>query len=318
MATFDPCGRREHCAAWPGFRPTLTAPTPSSTVGSLDRFGGIRLWGADQVTAQASSVLDRPRDARIYSAGTPRVRRRPPQFGGGIVKRTRLLARVAGARKCLVVVLHAPAGFGKTIAAAQLSQNDPRPAYWIRLEDNDNDPIVFVSGIVEMLEEMGPIPARLARELESRAPRINAVVVPLLREQLAICDPFLVVLDDVERLTDPGSSALLAFLVAEVPQGSQLVLTTRRQPALPLAGLRAAGEVLDLGPDDLALDVTETRELLASDGLELSDERVQAIRNRTEGWAAGIALALLVPDGLGGGATLTLFLSRNRARWRPT
>lgn len=253
------------------------------------------------MTEQASSVVERPRDARIYSAGTRRVRRRPPQFGGEIVKRKRLLARVAGARKRRVVVLHAPAGFGKTIAAAQLSQNDPRPAYWIRLEDNDNDPIVFVSDIVQMLEEMGPIPARLARELESRAPRINAVVVPLLQEQLATCDPFVVVLDDVERLTDPDSSALLAFLLAEVPQGSQLVLTTRRQLALPLARLRAAGEVLDLGPDDLALDVTETRELLASDGLELSDERVQAIRNRTEGWAAGIALALLVPDGLEGG-----------------
>lgn len=246
----------------------------------------------------AVGQTERQLDASVSSAGTRRVRREPPRFGREIIGRGRLLARMASARKRRVVLLCAPAGFGKTIAAAQVSRNDPRPACWIQLEDVDNDPIVFVRDLVNMLEGLGPIAVGLARELESRAPRINEVVVPLLQEQLAACDPFLVVLDDVDRLSHPGSWALLAFLVDKIPQGSQIVLATRRQPDLPLARLRAGGEVLDIGATELALDPAETRALLASKGLELGDDRVEAIRERAEGWVAGISLAMLVPDGL--------------------
>lgn len=196
--------------------------------------------------------------------------------------------------------VHAPAGYGATVLAAQMSRSDPRPAYWIQLGDVDNDPLVLLGDVVRMLELMGPIPARLAHGLASRASGAREIVMALLREHLATCDPFLVVLDDADRLSEPGSLSILALLVEESPHGSQLILTGRREANLPLARLRAAGGVLDLGTEDLALDVGETRELLAAAGLDPSDERVRAIRERAEGWAAGIALALPLQDGFEG------------------
>jgi LuxR family maltose regulon positive regulatory protein len=232
------------------------------------------------------------------------VGRQPPQFRRAIIERKRLLATLAGAQERRVVLLCAPAGFGKTIVAAQLSQSDPRPSCWVQIEDTDNDPIVFLHKLVDMLEQLGPISARLAHELESPAPRVQKVVLPLVREQLGNSDPPLVVVDDAERLNHPGSLAMLAFLVAELPFGSQLVLATRSEPEIGLARLRAAGEILDLGTADLALDVRETRALLDTAGLKPSDEQVRAIHHRAEGWAAGIALAMLSPAGLFSGQDL--------------
>ena len=256
------------------------------------------------MTSQALSVADRPREAWTLPGGTRRVARRAPQFRREVVERWRLLARLAAARDCPVVLLCAPAGFGKTILAAQLSDGDPRPTGWIQLEDADNDPLALLNDVVCALAEQVAIAPRLAHELEARFPRIDDVVLPLLAEQLAGCDPFLLVLDDLEVLRHPRSLAILSFLVANVPPGSQLVLASRCEPEIPLARMRASGHVLDIRAADLALDARETRELLATGGVTLDDEQVEDIRERAEGWAAGIALAMLSREGLIGASDL--------------
>ncbi len=125
------------------------------------------------------------------------------------------------------------------------------------------------------------------------AARVDGAVPPDLAAQLATCPPFHLVIDDVEVLTQPRSLALVSQVIDDAPEGSEVLLASRSESAVPLARLRAAGAVVDVGADDLALDAAETRELLATAGLELSDEQVDDIRERTEGWAAGIALAML-------------------------
>jgi LuxR family transcriptional regulator, maltose regulon positive regulatory protein len=196
-----------------------------------------------------------------------------------------------------VVLICAPAGFGKTILAAQLSRSDSRPSHWFHLEDSDNDPVVLLGDVVRMLWEHISIAPSVRQELVSPAPRIDEVVLPVLQEQLAISEPFLLVLDDVQHVKDPESLGILSFLIRHAPEGSRLVLATRTEPGIPLGWLRAAGAVLDVGPSDLALDVSETRELLAAGGVEVTEEEAEAVRERAEGWAAGIALALLSPMG---------------------
>jgi ATP/maltotriose-dependent transcriptional regulator MalT len=121
---------------------------------------------------------------------------------------------------------------------------------------------------------------------------IDEVVLPLLARQLESCDPFVLVLDDVELVTHPGSLAIISCLVDHVPARSQLVLAARGEPEIPLARLRAAGDVLDLGAADLALDPCETRELLSTGGITMSQDQVREVQERAEGWAAGIALAM--------------------------
>ena len=106
-------------------------------------------------------------------------------------------------------------------------------------------------------------------------------------------DPFVLVLDDVDVITAKKSRAILAFLVDEVRSGCQLVLVTRGDPGVPLGRLRASGDLVEIGTALLALDAVETRDVAASGGLELSEEAAGALRERTEGWAAAVALATL-------------------------
>ena len=201
------------------------------------------------------------------------------------MERRRLLDTLAGRRDRRVAVLCAPAGYGKTILATQLSRDDPRSTGWLALDESDNDPMVMLEDTVSVLEDLG-------------TPRVDGIFSPLLQQQLEQCAPFQLVLDDLEVLTHPRSLALVALLVDQAPEGSQVVLVTRNEPEVPLSRLRAAGDVLDVGAADLALDLTETRQLLATDGVRLSDSEVDDIRERAEGWAAGIALAMLSRRGL--------------------
>jgi hypothetical protein len=229
------------------------------------------------MTAQTLGVIDESSDARVLPGIALRLRLQPPRFKRKVVKRRRLLAMLAAEREHQVVRICAPAGFGKTILAAQLTGSDPRPSCWIQLEDSDNDPVVLLGDLVHMLTQLGSSALRVARELESPAPRIDQVVPPLLGEQLASCDPFVLVLDDLEVMRHRDSRAILSFLVDHAPLGSQVVLVTRTDAEIRLGRLRAAGEVLDLEAADLALDVSETRELLATSGVHLSDDQVEEV-----------------------------------------
>ena len=119
------------------------------------------------------------------------------------------------------------------------------------------------------------------------------MALPLLAAELGERDPFVLVLDDVHVITAEKSRAILGFLVDQVRSGSQLVLVARGDPGVPLGRLRASGELVEIGTALLALDAQETRDVAACGGLELSEEAAEALRERTEGWAAGVALATL-------------------------
>jgi LuxR family transcriptional regulator, maltose regulon positive regulatory protein len=249
------------------------------------------------MATHTAEVVDESRDASILKGNARRLRLQPPRLRREVVKRKRLLRRLSECREQRVVLICASPGYGKTILATQLSRSDPRPSCWIHLEDADNDPVVLLRDVVRMLWGPISIAPRIRDELDSPMPRIEEVVLPLLEEQLAGSNPLLLLLDDVELVWHPDSLAILSFLVAHAPPGSQLVLVTRSEPEISLGRLRAAGEVFDLRASDLALDVPETRDLLAAGGIELNDQQVEKIRDRSEGWAAGVALALLSPKG---------------------
>ncbi len=103
----------------------------------------------------------------------------------------------------------------------------------------------------------------------------------------------MLVLDDVHLVTAKTSRSILGFLAQRVPSGSQLVLVSEAIPHRRLGRLRASGELVEVGAALLALDTEETRAVAALGGLELSEEAAEALRERTEGWAAAVALATL-------------------------
>jgi LuxR family maltose regulon positive regulatory protein len=217
---------------------------------------------------------------------------RPPLFHLAVVERSRLLARLAQTRARPVVVLCAAAGFGKTLVALELTAADPRPSGWLTLDESDADPVALLDDLVLALDRLEPVDAEVRALLDRRAPRVEQEILPLLADDLARREPFLLVLDDVELVTAPGALAILSFLVESLPPGSQVVLATRTEPHVQLGRLRAADDVVELRAGDLALDVEETRALLATSGVELGLDEAADVRDRFEGWPAGIALAM--------------------------
>ena len=234
---------------------------------------------------------------------------RVPTVPPWVVARPRLSAVQKAAERSRVVLVSAPAGYGKSTLVAQWSDLDPRATGWVQFGPGDNDPVVLLAHVVAALERTGPVCDELLEELSGRTPRIDEVAIPLLAADLGERDPFVLVLDDVHVITAKKSRAILACLADEVRSGSQLVLVTRGDPGVPLGRLRASGDLVEIGTALLALDPTETRDVAASTGLELSQAAAGALWERTEGWAAAVALATLALRGRADGAVRAAGLS---------
>ena len=242
-----------------------------------------------------------PAMSSVAHAGTRPLLREPtlrvPTVSPWVVGRPRLAAFQETAECSRVVLVCAPAGYGKSTLVAQWSELDPRPSGWVQLGSGDNDPVVLLARVVAALERAGPVCGELVEELSGRMPRIDEVALPLLAADFGERDPFVLVLDDLHVITAEKSRAILAFLVDEVRPGCQLVLVTRGDPGVPLGRLRASGDLVEVGPALLALDPVETREVAASRGLDLSQAAAGVLCERTEGWAAAVALATLALRG---------------------
>jgi LuxR family maltose regulon positive regulatory protein len=240
----------------------------------------------------------------------------PPRLRSARVARPGLEARLREAlRQRRVVLLLAPAGFGKTCAlAAQFEPGNTELAgcalAWVAL-DEDDDPQRLFACLVGALEPFD-LPWRTAPEAllgqlgESEAGARRAVAE--LVNALAATDVShgVIVLDDLHRVQTPGVHALLDALIERLPPHWTLVLSTRAEPPLALARLRVAGELAEFTLHDLRFDAAEAGALAASEGAAPSDPalaaRVAELFERTQGWPAGIRLCLAALRGRPGGA----------------
>ena len=237
---------------------------------------------------------------------------RAPTLRPGVVPRARLASLRETAQRSRLVVVCAPAGYGKSTLAAEWSQLDPRVAGWVHLDRTDNDPVVLLANVAAALERIGSAAGELLEELSRTSPRIDEVVLPLLAAELDERSPFVLVLDDAHFVTAERSLAILAFVADRIPVGSQLMLVTRGDPGLPLARLRANGELVEIGTALIALDAEETRAVAASVGLELTHESAEALQERTEGWAGAVVLAATFLRGRDDAAERAAGLSGNQ------
>jgi LuxR family maltose regulon positive regulatory protein len=132
-------------------------------------------------------------------------------------------------------------------------------------------------------------------ELRENAPEFPEPVLPMLANELAaISAPVVLVLDDYHVIRDRSCHEQLAFLLLHLPPTAQLVLITRADPPLPLARLRAAGEMAEVRARELRFTPDEAAELLlAVAGIELSEPDLSQLIDRTEGWPAGLYLAAI-------------------------
>lgn len=214
-----------------------------------------------------------------------------PGVASALVERPRLLSRLRESSGPLIL-LKAPSGYGKSVLVGQWAALDPRPFPTLILGAQHNDPALLVSSLVEALDPIEPVAPTVAAGLANLEPRIETVVLRRLAESLRTRRlPFVLVFDDFERIASPPALAVAATVIANLPPGSQLVLATRTEPALPIGKLRAHREVTELGPEDLVMTKGECASLLEGLDLDLTKEQVGTLHGRSEGWPAALYLA---------------------------
>jgi LuxR family transcriptional regulator, maltose regulon positive regulatory protein len=224
-----------------------------------------------------------------------------PRPRPGFVPRQRLVERLDDGLAQGLVLVCAPAGYGKTTLLADLVQRGEHPVAWLCLDPVDNDPARFWRHVVAALDGVCPgIGERVAPLLGPPAPSSYRGLVTALINELADRpggDQALLVLDDYHLIDAEPVHESLAFLLEYRPSGLGVVLTSRSDPPLALSRLRAGGQLAELRAAELRFTPAEAAALLrqapAGPGGTLSDAVVAALAARTEGWAAGLQLAAL-------------------------
>ena len=219
-----------------------------------------------------------------------------------IVSRPVLIDKLNGSLSAgrKLTLISAPAGFGKTTLVSEWVAVCGQPFTWVSLDEGDNDPVRFLTYLVAALQTIRPnVGKELLRILQSpRPPPIESMLTTILNEITIIPDNFIIILDDYHLVDAKAIDNALTFLLEHQPPQMHLVITTREDPNLPLARLRARGQLTELRAADLRFTPSEAAEFLEQVmGLNLTAEDMAALEARTEGWVAGLQLAALSMHG---------------------
>jgi len=241
------------------------------------------------------------------------TRLHPPPLCGDVIPRPRLLDVLHTALASYpLTLISAPAGYGKTtlLAAycAEVQRGEPlfsstplhfRPPAqiaWLSLEEEDNDPVHFLNGLIAALRCLNSACGTTAQMLFSSLPNPSAearrIVGVLINDILeTLPDPFALILDDLHLITEPAVFAALDYLLERLPPQMHLVIATRHDPPLALARLRARGQLAELGLADLRFSGDEASLFLNERRhLGLSPADLTALQARTEGWPVSLRL----------------------------
>ncbi|MGG4439975.1 LuxR C-terminal-related transcriptional regulator [Brevibacillus fortis] len=218
----------------------------------------------------------------------------PPRLK--IVTRHRLIEQLNEGLNRKLTVISAPAGSGKTTLVSDWLASGDRPVAWISMDEGDNAPARFLTYLFTALQNIGPnIGSGIFPLLHSPQPLpIEWMITTLLREIMAIPNPFVLVFDDYHVLKTGPLDEAISFLLERMPPQMHLVMVTREEPRLPIARLRVRNQLNEVRASDLRFTYSEAAEFLEKVmGLELSPENIALLESRTEGWIAGLQVAAL-------------------------
>jgi LuxR family maltose regulon positive regulatory protein len=219
-----------------------------------------------------------------------------PRSRSQIVPRPRLIERLNDGLERKLTLIAAPAGFGKTTLVSDWLIACDRPAAWLSLDEGDSNPAHFLTYLVAALKTIEPeIGAGVLRVLQTpQPPPTETILTTLLNELIAVPYAFALVLDDYHLIDAQPVDSALAFLLDHLPPQMHLVIAAREDPPLPLARLRARGQLTELRVADLRFTPDEAAAFLNQVmGLDLTPDDVAALETRTEGWIAGLQLAAI-------------------------
>src|SRR5579863_2026142 len=223
-----------------------------------------------------------------------------PRLRPNVVLRPRLIERLNEGLHRKLTLISAPAGFGKTTLVSAWVEGIERPTAWLSLDEGDNNPARFLVYLVAALQTIAAtIGEGVLGVLQSpQPPPTEAILTALLNEITMLPDQFVLVLDDYHLIDARPVDQALTYLVEHLPPQMHLVISTREDPQLPLARLRARSHLTELRAADLRFTAIEAAAFLNQVmGLSLSAADIAALEDHTEGWIAGLQLAALSMQG---------------------
>jgi LuxR family maltose regulon positive regulatory protein len=221
-----------------------------------------------------------------------------PPLRAVFVARPRLVERLQAGLRGPLTLISAPAGSGKTTLLSEWRSGPgcKMPAAWLALDAADNDLSRFFQYLTAALNNLQPGIAQQTQPLlqASDPPNTEAILIQLVNTLDGCGQDCALILDDVHLIDAPAIHQALTFLLEHLPLCLHLVLLSRADPPLPLARLRAGGQLVEIRGADLRFSVDETAQFLNQVmGLDLTGAQIGALERRTEGWIAGLQLAAL-------------------------
>jgi ATP/maltotriose-dependent transcriptional regulator MalT len=236
-----------------------------------------------------------PADSTSGDLALAEAKLAPPRLRRDMVDRPRLTQTLETAADSALILVAAPAGYGKTTAVRAWCAKRGSEIAWVTLDVVDNDPTRlwrYVATAVDRIRDGLGKPA--LRRLRSGGVAHEGAVDEVMNALAGFGEEVVVVLDELQSVTDAECLRSIAYAVERLPANARLLLVTRSDPALRLAKLRADGRLAEVRANDLAFTPAEVHELFLQGGLAgLDDSEIDALCGQTEGWPAALVLALL-------------------------
>lgn len=233
-----------------------------------------------------------------------------PEFGIDLIDRRASLGQLEAGRRAALVLIHGPAGYGKTTLLVQWRRRLAAlgmDTIWLTLDEDDRVAERFIESVAVAsgdVSRAGDVASGGGAEVAIRALAVN--VLTRLGERQR---PLTVILDDYHRAQSPAVDKILAFLIDRAPSNMRIAVASRTVPAIPLAALRSRGQLCEISAAALSFSLDETRALFTG---RLSESDTAALHHRLEGWPVALQLAQIWLGDAGGGDNMETLLDLSR------
>ena len=223
-----------------------------------------------------------------------------PPAGNNTVHRSELFEKLNTGLNRKLILISAPAGFGKTTVVSDWIEQNKIPTAWFSIDKADNDPVEFLNYIIAGIQSIHSTFGQSATTLlnSPSKPSIQSIVSLLINDILQIKMNFLLILDDFHLITNRDIMELVTFLLEHIPGNIHIVILTRSDPALSYPKLRSQHQLIEIRSSDLSFSVNDISILFNKKlKLKLSIEDAYSLEIKTEGWIAGLQLTALSMQG---------------------